>query len=264
MASLSQLSEAGRTVAYTKGHAEGDSAKAALTLEKTSQTPQHREPTDMLNATQRQIETQEVPSEHQETLFYCQDDAALEQVAQRGCGVSAHEDSHHLPGHELRQPASVDEAVDIVNLGFSKACDTMSHNILLQKLNAHGSGGFTLHKYYGLFNIFTDNVEWRIACTLSQFADDIQLGRTIILLKGNTLQSDLHKLGRWTKANRIRFNKTKCLVLHLGHNNPRQWYRLGKEQLEICSTERDLEVLINNWLKTRQQHAQVAKKANMS
>ena len=35
-----------------------------------------------------QTEMQEVPSEHRETLFYCEGDRALAQVAQRGYEVS--------------------------------------------------------------------------------------------------------------------------------------------------------------------------------
>ena len=74
-----------------------------------------------------------------------------------------------------------------------------------------------------LFDIFIDDLDLVVLLAkIFKFADDSKIAKLIANeLDGRQMQEIIDKLAAWAKEWGMRFNISKCKVLHMGNNNPK-------------------------------------------
>ena len=173
---------------------------------------------------------------------------------------------------------------DAIYLDLSKAFDTVPHQRLLNKLKGYGIGGNVLSwvsdfltdrsQYVSvngscsnkipvfsgvpqgsvlgpiLFIYYINDLPSVTDCNLKIFADDTKAYTPINSIEDrNKLQLCINNLNNWTEKWLLKFNSSKCKVLHIGENNPQHDYFItvdGKSvKLEVTTSEKDLGVYID-------------------
>jgi hypothetical protein len=174
----------------------------------------------------------------------------------------------------------IGESLDVVYIDFSKAFDTVSHKKLVLKLASYGINGlvlswikcfltnrvqrvrvenclsmpmkvssgvpqgsvlgptFFLLYINDLLDVITDS-------EITLFADDVKIFNQS--KNFDELQTDLNNVSVWAKKWQLKIATDKCVLLHLGHKNPKFVYKLDEIYLSTAiDYVRDLGVYISN------------------
>ena len=189
------------------------------------------------------------------------------------------------------------DCIDVIYLDFSKAFDTVPHQRLLSKLKAYGiqnnmlswiesflserkqrvrvntaysdyapvTSGIPQGSILGplLFIIFINDLPNDTSCPCKIFADDTKLYNSD---KNHTLlQKDLFTFLKWSETWLLKFNKSKCSVLHMGKQNMKQKYFMDSglsEELKSIDSEKDVGVTFSNDLKFKWHINNIKNKSN--
>jgi len=165
--------------------------------------------------------------------------------------------------------------LDIFYLDYQKAFDTVPHKWLLAKLEWYGTDvqvlnwiqNFLMNRrinvvvngsrsgwadvYSGvpqgsilgplLFILYVNDLPKKVRCGIQMFADDTKLWTTVQKVDDQAkLQNDLDSLEDWSKTWLLKFNCSKCKVMHVGHSVQTE-YRMSNNGKEYTVTETDEE-----------------------
>lgn len=188
-------------------------------------------------------------------------------------------------------------SLDVSYLDFSKAFDTVPHKRLLSKLRAYGVGGKLLEWIESfltgrfqrvvvqgsmsdwspvssgipqgtvlgptLFTIYVNDLPNCVSSSVKLFADDTKVYCRVPQpqLSALPLQHDLDALVEWSERWLLKFNVSKCKVMHVGSRNPCLTYSLQGTTIDTVLSEKDLGIIMDRQLKFHEQAAAVVAKA---
>lgn len=185
--------------------------------------------------------------------------------------------------NDIGPPVLSRQQVDTVYFDCSKAFDIVNHDLLLRKLSAYGlslefcqwfgsylKGRSNCVSYEGatsrpfpmisgvpqgstlgplLFNIFVNDIHPAIKhCSLSQYADDMKLYRTISSPYDRVLlQNDINAVSAWCDCNYLKLNLSKTIVIsYTRKSSPLTFtYLLLGEPVKRATVVRDLGVMMD-------------------
>ena len=115
-----------------------------------------------------------------------------------------------------------------------------------------------------LFNIHVNDMPIQVSSSVLQFADDFKMFRVIRDAQDfQQLQDDISKLLAWDEW-QLRFNISKCFLMHLGPPNEYGEYNIQGTTISSSDTIKDLGVLTDDNLKFHSHATSVISKANQT
>jgi ribonuclease P/MRP protein subunit RPP40 len=114
-----------------------------------------------------------------------------------------------------------------------------------------------------LFVIFINDLSMKILNDSKLYADDTKVISIIRnSVDSNILQNDIETLVDWSNEWLIKFNESKCKVMHIGKNNEKFKYQMNNSILSETELEKDLGIFISNDLEWSQHVNTAVGKAN--
>ena len=185
--------------------------------------------------------------------------------------------------------------MDVIYLDFAKAFDRVPRRRLLHKLEHLGVRGDllnwigdflkgrrfsvrvggTMSSFHPvcsgvpqgsvlgplLFLAYTCDLPLQLKCWVSMFADDTKM-YAVPLTSHAMLQADLDVIWKWCSDWLLPLNAEKCVVLHLGKNNPQLSYYINNVNLKKVDSYCDLGIVVTKDLSWSQHIASIVKRAN--